>query len=133
MSDQWFEGTADSNNGRVVIRALAKLPSEDVRSANSELITIIWSFDGSVADDETFDAVQNFESVLFPAVAQGGWAVEAGSLFSNVGKEWRLYTGDVDNFVAQLNAALDGQPVYPLDLQSFEDPEWAGLSELLPS
>lgn len=132
MSDEWFVGTADSNEGQLLIRALTKLPADDVRAANPNLIIITWPYDGSVPDDETYEAIQQFEDVLFTAIEQGHWAVEAASLTGNGNKEWRLYTGDVEFFVAQFNEALLGQAVYPLDLQSFEDPEWAALSELQP-
>lgn len=132
MSEEWFVGTADSNEGQLLIRARAKLPASDVRAANPNLIIIKWAYDGAVSDDETYEAIQHFEDVLFTAIGQGDWAVEAASLTSKDSKEWRIFTGDVEFFVEQFNEALLGQPVYPLDLQSFEDPEWSALSELLP-
>ena len=43
-------------------------------------------------------------------------------------KELIYYIRDRDGFSERLNAALAGQPRYPIDITFYHDPEWQELS-----
>ncbi len=47
-------------------------------------------------------------------------------------REWRFYTPVTPQFVTGRNAALGGLPVFPIEIDTFADPDWNAFQELKP-
>jgi hypothetical protein len=134
MSEEWFVATIQTEKNALIIRALAILPEHYVKSKNPKLVVIKWVYDGeSTPDPKTMELILKFEDAIFDSIENDKWAIEAASLTGNGTKEWRLYCDDLSNFMAGFNSALIEHSPYPIDLQTFEDPEWIGLNELQPN
>lgn len=132
--DTWTVGTADQDGQPIVIRVRSRMPDAAYRQAQPQLIVVGWPYDGASAGQPGADAtaaMQAFEDAVDAGLARGSAGVQVASLTGAGPKEWRYYTADADAFVAGLNASLEGQPTYPLEIEMFEDPEWQGLQQLL--
>lgn len=109
---------------------MSEVPPIEITGANPSLIMARWAYDGDgMPDGDTHGTIVEFEDAVFASMEQGGWGIEAISLTGEGTKEWRFYTGDVSHFMAQFTNALAGHSPYPLDFQSFEDPDWSALQE----
>lgn len=75
--------------------------------------------------------MQAFEDALESGTERRQVAYQALSLTGNGQKEWRYYATDQDAFLASLNTDLRGHPAYPIEIQSFYDPDWSALREYL--
>ncbi len=120
----------------LVVRARQALPSAPDRQIYPWLVRITWRYQGdNVGMPPATDRrqIQDFEQAVEKPLAQKGIGEEVASITGNHAKEWRYYTYDRDEFMQRLNTALIGRPKYPIDLQSFSDPDWVALSKLLPT
>ena len=77
---------------------------------------------------------RQFERSLISKALQrtGGRRIEAASLLGRGVKEWRYYTTEPEAFLKVFNDALSALPEFPIEMQSYDDPDWDGLTELLP-
>lgn len=135
--DEWTVGEAQAEDGvSMIVRFRSHLPSPAARAEWPHLIQIGWSCE-SADDDGMPDDVETglqvaFEDALRKGVEARGDGAQVASLTGGGVREWRYYTRDPDAFFRSLNEALNSHPEYPLEFGAFEDPEWDGLSELLP-
>jgi hypothetical protein len=72
-----------------------------------------------------------FEEAIENGIELRGIGVQAGCITGNGGKEWRYFTYDTNEFMGKLKQCIAGQPVLPIEVKNFKDPEWSALSELL--
>ncbi|HRD27153.1 MAG TPA: DUF695 domain-containing protein [Caulobacter sp.] len=135
--DEWTVGEARAEDGvSMIVRFRSHLPSAAAREDWRHLVQIGWSCE-SADDDGMPDDVENgrqdaFEDALQAQVESRGHGAQVASLTGGGVREWRYYTRDPEVFFRSLNEALASHPEYPLEFTVFEDPEWDGLSELLP-
>jgi hypothetical protein len=132
--DTWTVGTADQDGQPIIIRVRSQMPDAAARHGHAQLIVVGWPYDGTEAGlpataDNTL--MQAFEDAIEAGLERSGVGVQVASLTGAGHKEWRYYAPDADAFVAALNASLDGQPTYPLEIEMFDDAEWQGLQQLL--
>ena len=132
--DEWQLAEGEINGIRQIIRMRTAFPSTADRELFCKLILVSWNYDpessGMPARAVHAD-MQMFEDALEGGTEFKGVAVQVLSLTGGGLKQWRYYAADVDEFMESLNADLRGHAAYPLEMESFEDPDWNGLSEFL--
>ncbi|MGH6614808.1 DUF695 domain-containing protein [Sphingomonas sp.] len=134
-ADDWSIATGMVDGNRTIIRVLSQLPEADERAERPLLIHVTWTYGETLIgmpDAATLDTIETFEETIFASIDQQDWATEVAAITGNGARQWRFYTDDGDNFVAQFSAALADHPVYPIELEGIPDPEWQGLRELQP-
>jgi hypothetical protein len=133
----WTLAQGKAGGNTTIIRALARVPLAEQRSARPVLVLVTWEFDGAATagmpDRATYDRITDFEEVIFDSIAAEDWATEAAAITGNGAKQWRYYTNDGEDFAKRFSEALDGHPRYPVELEAAPDPEWQGLREVQPA
>lgn len=137
QDDMWTVGEAEADDGvSMIVRFRSHLPSPTAREEWRHLIQVGWSCESADEDgmpDDIESGLQDaFEDAVRTQVEARGDAAQVASLTGGGVREWRYYTRDPEAFFRSLNQALGSHPEYPLEFGAFEDPEWEGLSELLP-
>jgi hypothetical protein len=135
--DLWTVGEVQADDGvSMIVRFRSHLPAPAAREAWRHLVQIGWSCESADEDgmpDDVESGLQDaFEDALHAHVEPLGHGAQVASLTGGGVREWRYYTRDPEVFFRTLNEALSSHPEYPLEFTVFEDPEWEGLSELLP-
>ncbi len=134
-ADDWTIAAGKVGSNRTIVRALRQLPPKQDRAERPLLIRVTWTYPDTLSgmpDATTLDEIENFEAALFASLDQQDWATEVAAITGNNAKQWRFYCADGDDFVERFHAALDGHPVYPIELEGINDAEWRGLRDLLP-
>lgn len=133
--DSWSVGTfGDDDDELVLVRARTASPSESVRQAWAKLVVVTWPYEPASGMPRTADAeaMRKLEETVATGVEAAGKGVLVATLTGAGHKEWRYYTTDSDAFLAAFNVGQQGHEAYPLEIEVFTDPEWQGLSEVLP-
>jgi hypothetical protein len=133
--DSWSVGTfGDDDAELVLVRARTAPPSPGVRAGWPKLVVVTWPYEPASGMPQATDGqeMERFEAAVEAGVERGAQGILVATLTGAGHKEWRYYAPDSDAVLASLNASLKGHPVYPLEIEVFTDPEWQGLSELLP-
>ncbi|MDQ0462973.1 hypothetical protein QO010_000721 [Caulobacter ginsengisoli] len=135
-NDPWLSLQDGPDGDAVFIRALRTPPSDSDRAHFPVLIVAAWPYEhdgaGGLPDKKTYDQMHRFQEAVFAALVESGVGMEAASLLGRGVKEWRYYAADAERFLEVFNQALDALPAFPIEMQSYDDPDWDGLTELLP-
>ena len=109
---------------KAVFRARFAKPDRPDLASLVWAIVIRWPYEGeAMPPAEVSAAQQNFEDAVDP-LAESTHS-ELVHVSTGMGlKEWIFYARTREEFMAELNALLSGQPRYPLDIEFFEDPGW---------
>lgn len=134
-TDEWSVGEAQLDGQPLIVRSRSMLPSLPDRAIYKHLIVISWQYSanefGMPLPGDNERTVQ-FEAAVEVALERRGVGVQAACITGQGMKEWRYYTYDPEEFMTNLNQALAGHSVYPIELRMFQDPDWNALSEVLP-
>jgi hypothetical protein len=134
--DSWSVGTVgdDDDDEMVIVRARTSLPPAPSRATWSKLVVVTWPYEPASGMPQAEDAerMRRFEDAVEAGVEGPGAGIQVATLTGAGHKEWRYYAPASEAFLAALNRSLDGHPVYPLEIEVFTDPDWQGLTELLP-
>ena len=114
-----------------VIRIRTDRPSEpkNLRSA----IEISWPY----TSDSPFPAPTDnqqmiaFEEAIDELASENGHSELVQVSTGNGVKEWLFYSADQSRFMQRMNELLKGHPVYPLQIEFYEDPDWQIWSETI--
>jgi len=131
-TDDWQLGEGHIAGSHHIIRMRATLPSSADQELFSRLLIISWHYEhdeSGMPESETHKRMQKFEDAVEAGTELRGVAFQALSMTGGGKKEWRYYAADSDAFMESLNKDLVGHEAYPLDIQSFLDPEWNSLRE----
>ncbi len=131
-TDDWevCEGIVDG--ARHIVRMRSTLPSDADQQRFDQLIMVRWPYqtdESGLPDTETHRLIVALEDALDAGTEKNGIAFQVLSLTGAGKREWRYYARSADEFFESLNNDLQGHPVYPLELESFFDPDWTGLRE----
>jgi Family of unknown function (DUF695) len=136
LEDKWvmLEGAVDGV--KCLIRARQSLPSIEFRNRNKFLMTLRWDYvpnarESGLPDGSSGQRIRDFEDVLFASTDADTWAIEVASITGEGVKEWRFFTSSPVTFLERIKQMFVGHGRYPLQINSIEDGEWFGLSELL--
>ena len=134
-SDEWAVAQGNGPDGPILTRYRSRMPSSADRALFSNLILIRWQYAdagaGVFPDGETLDLMAEFEdAVLEAADHEKYWGSGVAVITEGGVREWRFYTPDTSEFMANFNRILAGKEALPLEFQAFDDPEWIALAEL---
>ena len=119
---------AEEDGYPVLYRFIDQTPSDSKREQLEWLTVISWTYDKTVRNgmppEDINEHMVRLESSLADDVESPGFCEHAVSKTGNGTKEFSYYINDRDAFIEKLNAALDGQPVYPIEITFYHDPEW---------
>jgi len=132
--DDWMLAKRATGQTELIVRMRSSLPSDADQELFSTLIIITWVYEGNefgmpVTDDHLL--MQALEDALEHGTERREVAYQALALTGNGKKEWRYYSKDSDTFLGSLNDDLVGHPRYPIEITSFQDPDWTALREYL--
>ena len=132
--DTWLTLQDGPDGDAVFIRALRQPPPD--RALRPALIIAAWPYDlegeDGLPDRKTYDQMHAFQEAVHAALKESSVGVEAASLLGRGVKEWRYYATTPEAFLEVFNQALAPLPEFPIEMQSYDDPDWDGLTELLP-
>jgi hypothetical protein len=132
--EPWLLATGTHGDTPMVLRLRTAPPLDAERAVFPLLVMIRWPFepdgDDALPDEDDLETMIEFEEALDAAMNEQGWGRLVAVVTAGGTREWRIYTQDLDRFQEGLNEALIGRPRYPLDFETFEDPDWGGYAEL---
>ncbi|OZI47421.1 hypothetical protein CEK29_01350 [Bordetella genomosp. 5] len=134
--DDWSMAEGQLDGQPLIVRSRSALPDEADRHVFDKLIIVSWSYtanDVGMPQDEDNQQTIQFEDAIDESLQDQDVGYLTGCITGNGKKEWRYYARDVDAFMSRFNLGLAGHPEYPLEIRVFQDPDWAGLSELFPN
>ena len=131
-TDDWEVCESTMDGVRYIVRMRSTFPSNADQQRFDQLIIVCCFYqtdDSGLPDTETHRLIVEFEDALDAGTEMKGIAFQVLSL-TGVGKrKWRYYASSPDDFVESLNNDLQGHSAYPLEIESFLDPDWTGLRE----
>ena len=126
-------GESTENGFPVIYRFVDEVPNDEVLSRFPWLTVISWKYDRDVRNgmppEETNEQMITLEGAI-SGLATAGLCRHAYSRTGNGLKELVYYIADQDEFMAAFNAALEGQPRYPLEIEFYNDPQWDDFRKL---
>jgi hypothetical protein len=133
-SDQWFVAHTDEDGKQVIIRARKTPPKPEEEKSYPWLAVISWKYRGEKSGMPS--SVENqrmyaLEDAIDAKMEKKGVCIQTASRTGNDRREWNYYAKNQDEFMAALNAALAGQPAFPIEIQFFEEPHWESFRALL--
>lgn len=132
--DQWNVGHFTQNGNPMIVRARTTLPTKADRERNANLIIIKWPYtqgQGGMPDAREKERMTEFEEALELGTEAKEIGIHALSLTGCGVREWRYYTDDPQKFMEALHQDLQEKHPFPIELQLFQDSEWAALVEFI--
>lgn len=119
----------------VVVKFVNELPTIDTQKHFTSLTVVSWKYDGSsnngMPTKEINEKMLVLEGALSKTIEKSKSYVHAYSRTGNNLKEFVYYSKGLDEFMPLLNETLQSHESYPIDIDFYEDPEWAELKKLL--
>lgn len=121
-------GHVEVNGFPVLYRYIDQEPTPQKRAELPWLTVIAWAYDGSsrngMPPEDVNARIVDLEERMEAGVEAEGLCEHAVSKTGNGLKELIYYVHDRESFSERLNAALAGQPRYPIEITFYHDPEW---------
>ncbi len=126
----------DEDGLPIVVKHLSHSPSAAIRAGLQHLAVIRWPYDGSTnnglptpEDNERMNQLEdNLEKLETP-----GRVMLAYTKTGNGLKEFAIRCQSQEEFMEALNQGLAGQPVYPIEIDLYEDPDWQDFDAFMKS
>lgn len=118
--------------GKPITFRWAKVPADKAKTF-PHLVSIFWPYTPEVngLPSEEINKSQNLFEDAIDELETQNLGVLSLVVFGNGQKEWRWYAGDLEQWYAALNKALEKHEQYPLTIQHTEDDNWAYHKEFL--
>lgn len=124
----WATATStNQSNGRVIIfRYINEFSPSFNRSSQPDRIILAWKYQSEkgmpvLAERQRMDLM---EDALEPLMEEDGLATLALVSTGENLREWTYYAKSEREFMARLNKALAGKPVFPIEVHIAADPKW---------
>jgi hypothetical protein len=131
-TDDWQLAQGNIEGKRLIVRMRATFPSTEDQAHFCRLVIISWHYEGNesgMPERDIHKKMNAFEDALEAGTEKRQVAFQALSITGDGKKEWRYYAADMDEFMNSLNTDLSEHEEYPLQIQSFLDPDWSALRE----
>ncbi len=119
----------------VVIKFVNKMPSTTLMNNFPNLTIISWKYDGHERNGMPPTGINNnmitLENAIHQNLVEHGYCVHAYSRTGNGLKELVYYCADTQQFIVELNNALNSQPLFPIDIDFHPDANWSEFRTLL--
>jgi hypothetical protein len=130
----WSVGEAKINGKPVVYKFTNELPDVNIRNSMPWLTVVSWKYDGSdnngMPPKEINEKMIELEDGLETIEGRQKLYLDVYSATGNNLKEFVFYIADREQFMVNFNKALNGYPVYPIEINFYEDKEWSDLVKL---
>ncbi len=129
QQDTWATATGTEDDLSLVFRFRQHMPLA-VRQASDvpSLINVYWGYDGSESNgmppSDHYDRQIAFEEAIVPLDEEDRLGFLMLVITGNSRKEWIFYANDVDAWLARFNELLSGHSVYPIEIETGDDPDW---------
>jgi Family of unknown function (DUF695) len=119
----------------VIVKFVNELPATELQKQLTSLTVISWEYDGSsnngMPTEEINEKMLSLENALYHTMKKSSSYVHAYSRTGNNLKELVYYSVGLDNFMQLLNQTLERHERYPINIDFYEDPDWAEINKLL--
>ncbi len=135
--DEWTFATGETPDGPILVRIRTGEPGPEDCEHFRNLVIVRWAYDpaenGGLPSAAVIEKMEVLEEALFAQFDEDS-AIGCGVAVMTLAgtREWRFYTPDTPQFAAGFNAALDGLPIFPIEIETFSDPDWNAFAELKP-
>ena len=132
--ETWSVGEAKIKGKPVVYKFINEFPDKVTRHRLPWLTVVSWKYDGSsnngMPPKEVNESMIKLEDGLETIKDRENLYLDVYSATGNNLKEFVFYIADREQFMANFNQALNGHPVYPIEINFYEDKEWSELEKL---
>lgn len=132
--NMYFTATGEQDGRPVIYRSMQFVPDGERESDYPSLINIYWPFDvksnNGMPDRDSNNKQMEFEDAL-SSLDVSGTSHLMLVITGNGRKEWIWYVKDIELWMEKLNSLLAGTEVYPIEIETSHDPEWAAYHHFL--
>lgn len=123
--------TRPSDGHRIIYRYRSEFDRTFKRSSYPDRVTIAWSYKSTsgMPSKTERESMDRMEDLLSPYVEQTSLSTLVLVSTGEGLREWVYYTKSQDEFMAQVNKALQGLPRFPVEIDLWKDPEWKRYEE----
>ncbi len=137
MADNWLVKCArfEDDDLDTVIRFRSELPRTRTRRSHTTMMIIKWPYAGKkdgMPRQADLKRMAAFEDFLEVAIEETGLGYPVSCLTGNSRRTWRHFVSDPAPFKAALQPLLEAHGPEPFLFKQVLDPNWEGLTELLP-
>ena len=98
-----------------------------------QCLRILWGYEaegsGALPDPQAGVALEAFEDLLVNALEHDALAVLTAVVTLDGARQWVFYTDDARSCGGRISAMPQQKDPYPIELDTFSDPEWAYLRD----
>lgn len=127
QEEVWFTAEGEEDGKPLVFRSRV-VPSGIVESDYPTLLSIFWPYEpaneSGMPDEETLDAQIELDDAL-DELDSLGVSFLMLVVTGNGRKEWHWYVSDGKEWMNRLNELLAGRRVFPIEIESRYEPDWA--------
>lgn len=128
-------GEYEEDGFPIVVRFVNEIPDDSTTSRMTWFTVISWKYDGSerngMPSKPTNDKMIELESALETAFLESDICKHAYNRTGNGLKEFNYYIADREEFMTHFNKTLEGHGIYPIEVNFYEDPEWAEMNKII--
>jgi len=125
--DHWVIAETKEDGFPIIHRLKMSVPDGISISDYPFLLSILWEYEtednSRMPSEEQNEQQLNFDDALDKMDNNGNGTMML-AITGNGRKEWVWYIKDPQVWSTELHECLQGHPVYPLDIEKSEDPEW---------
>lgn len=128
LGDEWFVVNGQLGETPIILRARQNLKPIAGHPDYPTRLTVVWTFRGEVilgfpGEAET-EALTDFEDRLEPALREDNLALLTAVVTHGGTRQWLFYTTDAIEAQQRLKRVFEGEPPFPIELASTQDPTW---------
>lgn len=138
----WVAAEGEADGAPMIFRFREHLPSAELMAKYRYLHVLTHTYAGydeeirlpSTEEDQQMEALEQ----ALETTVEANSGILVAVITGNYQRQWRYYTNDSDAFMQDVQQALINVPALGADskkelgIESFDDPEWGALAELLP-
>ncbi|WP_193164528.1 DUF695 domain-containing protein [Microbulbifer hainanensis] len=132
--DKWSVASGEKGGARIIYRYRSSIAENVVKNDYSTMIVISWDFDGSNSNGLPYGEINDRQQLL---EGQLDWLDDPEYSYltqvvtGNGRKEWLWYVKDCGVWMEKLNESLSKQPVFPIAIDFYDEPEWETYSRFV--
>ncbi len=128
--DPWVVAEGEEDGLHILSRLRNCVPDGISISKYPYLLSILWEYENDNPSGMPSDDINKQQLAFDDALDQmdnTGSGTMMLAVTGNGRREWVWYVNDPNEWLENLHKCLHSHPVYPLDIQQSEDPEWETL------
>lgn len=117
--------TNDEGDGPKLWQIRGSFPDNMDSARYPVAVVVEWTYsDDGLPNPETLSAMHSFEDLLDQLNTEESNSFLVHIIRGSGVSELCYYARDYDQFMAEFNDALLGQPTYPIEIEFMNDPDW---------